>query len=247
MYSFSLRRLISRKTKFLLLLVLAIIVSFIVILYLKWPKEVKFEIVKYFPFSKENSLREWKEKIFKGRVLYKIDTKEHESFVLATSKGTASALYYKIRLDMDKRPLISWKWNAKEFPAKDGLEDLRNAKQDDFAARVYVIFPALFFTKSKALEYIWVEKIKEETVSPSPYSKNLKLIVIETGKKENEEWVYEERDIYNDYKKAFGEKPRYDIGAIAFMTDADSTGSTAEAFYDEIKIGYKKDIGEKER
>ena len=43
--------------------------------------------------------------------------------------------------------------------------------------------------------------------------------------------------------KAFGEEPKYDIGSIAFMTDADSTRSMAETFYDEIKIGYKKEGG----
>jgi len=209
-------------------------------------KAAKFDIVKHFSFSKENSLREWKEKVFKGKVTYKLDNLDQEGFVLATSEGTASALFYKIKMDINKRPVISWKWNAKSFPAKDGRENLSNAKQDDFAGRVYVIFPALFFTKSKALEYIWTEKIKEGTISASPYSKNLRLMVVESGKKEGVDWVFEERDIYEDYVKAFGEKPKYNIGAIAFMTDADSTKSTAEAFYDEIKIGYKKERAEEE-
>ena len=78
----------------------------------------------------------------------------------------------------------------------------------------------------------------------SPYSRNLQLIVAECGKGERNEWVSEYRDIYEDYVMAFGEEPKLNIGAIAFMTDADSTGSTAESFYDEIKIGYQMDEGE---
>lgn len=234
-----------RKRRWIYILILLFAVVAAIFIYLK--VTTKVAVVKYFPFSKEDSLREWKEKILSGRVLYKIEARDHESFVLATSRGTASALYYKIRLDMEKNPVISWKWNAKKFPAKDGLENLSDAKQDDFAARVYVIFPAIFFTGSRAIEYIWTEKIKEGTVEPSPYSKNLQLMVVESGKRENAEWIYEERDIYKDYEKAFGEKPRGDIGAIAFMTDADSTASLAEAFYDDIKIGYKKKDAEKEK
>ena len=208
-----------------------------------WPRE-RIELVKHFPFSEEGSLREWEEKIFKGKVLYSIDGENHRSFVLGSSDRTASALYYKIKLDIHKRPVISWKWNAQKFPLKEKQEDLKNARQDDFAARVYVIFPGFFFTTSKALEYIWTETIPEGTVVTSPYSRNLQLIVAECGKGERNEWVSEYRDIYEDYVMAFGEEPKLNIGAIAFMTDADSTGSTAESFYDEIKIGYQMDEGE---
>ena len=54
----------------------------------------------------------------------------------------------------------------------------------------------------------------------------------------SEEWMSEKRDIYADYERLFGEKPKLDIGAIAFMTDADSTKTSARAVYDEIRIGF---------
>jgi hypothetical protein len=201
----------------------------------------KIDVVKHFPFSHESTLREWKEKIFKGRVEYRINEEGRERFVLATSDGTASALFYKVNLDMKKRPVISWKWNVRKFPEKAGREDLKNAGQDDFGARVYVIFPAIFFTNSKAIEYIWTEDIKEGSIEASPYSANLQLFVVQSGGTEEGRWVYEERDIYDDYLKAFGREPRRNVGAIAFMTDADSAGTEAAAVYDEIKIGYRDD------
>lgn len=201
----------------------------------------KVRVLKHFPFSDENSLREWDEKVFKGKVRYSIDKENHKSFVLASSDKTASALFYKIKMDINKRPVISWKWNAQKFPLKNGREDLGDATQDDFAARVYVIFPALFFTNTKSLEYIWTENIPVGTIAPSPYSRNLQLIVAESGKKPDSLWISEERDIYADYVAAYGLPPKLNIGAIAFMTDADSTGTSAESFYDDIKIGYKGD------
>jgi hypothetical protein len=65
------------------------------------------------------------------------------------------------------------------------------------------------------------------------------LIVLESGNKNPQEWVFEERNIYEDYKRAFGEEPNW-VGAIALMTDTDNTLSTAEALYTDIKVGYKK-------
>ena len=204
-------------------------------------RALKVDVIKHFSFSDGAALREWKIKPFKGRVNYEIISDGSESYVTAASEGTASALFYKIKLDMGKRPILSWKWRVKKFPDKKGSEDLKSAGKDDFGARLYVIFPAMFFTRTRAIEYIWTEKAKEGTISPSPYSRNLQLVVVESGKKEGAGWVYEERDIYDDYLEAFGEPPRYNIGAIAFMTDADSTKSSAEALYDDIKIGYYKE------
>jgi hypothetical protein len=201
----------------------------------------KAEIVKAFPFSEENSLKEWEEKIFRGRVVYRIEKDSPLSYVRATSNGTASALYYKIKLDAKrKNPVVSWKWNVDKFPAKKGPESLETQNEGDFAAHVYVIFPALFFTNSKVLEYVWAENLPEGMIGTSPYSGNIKLIVARSGPNKDSKWFHENRDIASDYKKAFGVSPEYDIGAVAFMTNAEHTGTSADAMYDEINLGYKE-------
>ncbi|MFH1752738.1 MAG: DUF3047 domain-containing protein [Candidatus Omnitrophota bacterium] len=220
-------------------LLTVLVVSVVLVIKFIFLRPFKMDIVKHFTFSRDDSLKEWQVKAFKGRVAYSIGKADGKGFVRAASDNTASALYYKVKLKTEKRPLLSWKWKVEKFPSKRGGESLKDPKQDDFGARVYVIFPSFFFTKTKALEYIWTESVKEGTISPSPYSKNLQLVVVESGKREGAGWVSEERDIYEDYIEAFGEPPKSDIGAIAFMTDADSTKSSAEALYDEIKIGYK--------
>ena len=206
----------------------------------KAAEEYKREIVKAFPFSEENSLKEWEEKIFKGKVLYRIEKSQGLSYVRATSDKSDSALYYKIKLNAkNKKTYIRWKWRVEKFPLKKGKEDLQTQEKDDFAARIYVIFPAAFFTNSKVLEYIWAETLPVGTLGTSPYSKNIKLIVLRSGP--SKEWVSEVRDINEDYIKVFGRSPEYDIGAIAFMTNAEHTGTTADAMYDDIDIGYKEE------
>ena len=102
-----------------------------------------------------------------------------------------------------------------------------------------MIFPSWYFMHTETLEYVWDETAPKGTVKTSPYFNKIKLIVAESGKKDLGRWVQEERNIYEDYKKAFGKEPGR-VGAIAIMTDTDNTQSSAEASYKEIKVGYKK-------
>lgn len=198
------------------------------------------EIVRYFPFTKENSLREWEEKILKGKVIYRIEKSGGESYVKALSQSAASALYYKIKMDIKRKPMISWKWRIYEFPKRRLPETISGIKEEDFAARVYVIFPAAFFTKSKVIEYIWAEHLPVGTYGSSGYSRNIKVLVLESGDGKFG-WKSEKRSIFDDYVFLFGKEPHLNVGAIAFMTDADSTKTRACATYDDIKLGYSKD------
>jgi hypothetical protein len=206
------------------------------------PAKYKVELVKGFPFSEEGALKEWEEKIFKNRVVYRIEKEADLVFVRASASDAASALYYRIKMDArNRRPVVSWKWHVDKFPVKKLPENLETQDEDDFAARVYVIFPAFFFTNSKVLEYIWAEKLPVGTIGTSPYSGNIKIFVLKSGSAKPGEWHTEERDIIEDYRQAFGADPEYDVGAVAFMTNTEHTGSSADAVYDEINLGYKVD------
>ncbi|MBL7158214.1 MAG: DUF3047 domain-containing protein [Candidatus Omnitrophica bacterium] len=233
-----------RKIAFLIAVAILIAISVYffkdkILSFVKGPKPVLVKIIKHFPFTKENSLKEWEEKVLKGKVVYALEQRDPNSYVRASSDNTASALYYKIKLDISNNPVIEWKWRVDEFPKRKFPETLSGKKEEDFAARVYIMFPAAFFTGSKVVEYIWSETIPEGTHGTSGYSKNIKLLVLEKGSSDGE-WRFEKRNIYEDYLKLFGKRPKLNIGAIAFMTDADSTKTSASATYDEIKIGYEK-------
>ncbi|MDD5680699.1 MAG: DUF3047 domain-containing protein [Candidatus Omnitrophica bacterium] len=205
-----------------------------------FPAKPVLATAKLFSFSDKDSLQEWNEKILNGRTTYTIESAEGESYVRAVSDNSCSAMYYQIKLDPNRHPFLSWRWHASVFPDKPSPDNLCSKAEDDYAARMYVIFPAIFFANSKALEYVWVKDSMLGTITSSPYSANIKVIVLESGAKA--EWMREERDIYNDYVEAFGTKPTLEIGAISFMCDSDSTKSKAEAFLDDIKIFYKKEV-----
>jgi hypothetical protein len=61
------------------------------------------------------------------------------------------------------------------------------------------------------------------------------LVAVESGNGNAGKWVNEERNIYEDYRKFFGEEPPL-LGAVALMTDTDNTGEEAVAWYGDITL-----------
>ncbi|MFH1847264.1 MAG: DUF3047 domain-containing protein [Candidatus Omnitrophota bacterium] len=202
------------------------------------PEEKK--IIKEFSFSSEEEISALTEKKLVSKSTdYKVVEYEGEHCVKALSENSASALFFKESLSYGKDPFIRWDWKVEKFPDRGKEEKLGNKDDFDFAAQVYVIFYSRFFLKAKAIQYVWSEGLSVGEQSESPYTKNVKLLVLESGL--SEKWKHEDRNINNDYLKLFGEPLSADITAIAFMTDSDSTGSTAAAYYDNFNVGYSGD------
>jgi len=219
--------------------------TFLALLILAWAAYA-LDFPKWFPFDQENALDEWQEKIFKDKVLYVVETTPQEGHLSAQSHEACSGLLYKMKLDVHKYPLISWSWMVSQFPAKTIEEPEKGGwiEKDDYAARVYIIFSSWNVFNTKSLEYIWDEEQPVGTVLTSPFFENIKLIVVESGKDNLNNWVAENRNIYEDYKLAFGSPPPRYAQAIALMTDSDNTLSTAEAYYKDLKVGYTDESSE---
>lgn len=201
-----------------------------------------FDLPKWFPFNRQTALQEWQEKVFKDKVLYTVQVQKGGGYLSAKSDQACSGLFYKIKFDVDQLPMMSWSWKVLKFPEKKSQNtgDIGWLERDDYPARVYVIFSSWNFMNTKSLEYIWDEKLPEGTIMTSPYLQNIKLIVVQSGKDGTDRWISEERNIYDDYKRAFDKAPPHFVTGIALMTDADNTLSTAEALYKDLKVGYKK-------
>jgi hypothetical protein len=61
------------------------------------------------------------------------------------------------------------------------------------------------------------------------------MVAVESGQANAGAWLAERRNVYEDFKKLFGEEPP-PAGGIAVMTDTDNTGESAVAYYDDIRI-----------
>ena len=175
---------------------------------------------------------EWKSRSFKGTTEYTWVTEEDKAYIRATSKASASGLYYRIEYDIQQYPFITWKWRVDNIIASG---DALQKSGDDYAARIYIVFPSFFFWNTEAINYIWANKLPKEEAVPNPFSKNSIMISVQSGKAETGKWIVETRNVYEDYRRVFGKEPPK-AGAIAIMTDTDNTGERASAGYGSIAI-----------
>ena len=177
-----------------------------------------------------SGLEGWTKKIFHGETDYRIVNDAGHNVLQAKSSAAASGLVFEIEYDPQDYPILEWRWKIDHIIARG---DSRSKSTDDYAARVYVVFPHWFFPKTRTLNYIWANHLPKDTVQPNAYTGNAMMIAVESGPAMAGQWVSARRNIVVDYRRAFGEDPPR-VGAIAIMTDTDQTGESAVAWYGEI-------------
>jgi hypothetical protein len=170
----------------------------------------------------------WSDKVFKGKTSYALDN----GVLKAHSVKAASGLIKKLSVDTHRYPRLSWSWRT-DHSLKG--EDIKTKGGDDFAARVYVVFPRTFFWRMRAINYVWAGKMPKGSEAPSPYTANSVVVALESGDALAGSWVHEERNIYEDYRRIFGEEPPL-LGGVAIMTDTDDTQDEAYAWYGDITL-----------
>jgi hypothetical protein len=155
----------------------------------------------------------------------------------AVSRCGASALVLPLDgLDLERTPLLRWRWRIVRLPL---VGDERERSGDDFAARVYVMFPfdpegASALTRLRRLVSV------HEPVSSrwdNPYAAESKMISV--GRGEPGGWTAVEVDLRRDRRAAWGDGPG--PAAIAIMTDADDSCSEAEAWFADLHFASKRD------
>ncbi|HEY5973744.1 MAG TPA: DUF3047 domain-containing protein [Geobacteraceae bacterium] len=178
----------------------------------------------------------WSDKDFKGKTVYTLVTDGDRTVLKAESRHAASGLIKKVSVDPQKLPLLRWTWKVAHSLKK---EDVKSKKGDDFAARVYVVFPrGALFWKTRAINYVWANKLAKGTAVPSPYTKNAMIVAVETGDDRAGSWLSEERNVYEDYRQLFGEEPPT-VGAVAVMSDTDDTEDEVTAWFGDITLAGK--------
>jgi hypothetical protein len=178
----------------------------------------------------ESGLTGWSEKSFKGATEYLVVEDAGQKVLQAKSQNAASGLIFETEYDPMEYPILTWRWKIGNTIANG---DSRTKAGDDYAARIYVVFPHWFFLKTKTLNYIWANRLPKDATQLSPFTSNDMMIALESGPGKAGQWVSATCNIVEDYRRAFGEDPP-DVGMIAIMTDTDGTGESAIAWYSDI-------------
>jgi DUF3047 family protein len=191
-----------------------------------------------------------------GRHTSYVLVKDGEDVVVkAESRASSSGLTRELSIDPKEYPVIQWRWKVVGPIEKSNVT---KKEGDDYPARLYVTFTydsskVGVLDKAKyeiarlaygrypplgAVNYIWGNKELIGTIAPNPYTDRARMIVVETGTDRLNRWITEERNLYLDYKAAFGDEPPM-ISGVAIMTDTDNTEESAVAYYGDVL--FKKD------
>ena len=190
---------------------------------------------------------------FKKPTSYDLVHKDGATVVFARADGSASGLLHPLdRLDPRLYRELGWRWKVEQLIRN---QDNTRSATEDSAVRLVVRFDGdrgkldfgerMFSAQVKAvtgqelpyatLMYIWARSTPAETVITSRHTERIRMIVAESGTGKLGQWQAIRRNLYDDFKRAYGEEPG-PITGIGIMTDTDNTGEKAQAWYGDIAL-----------
>lgn len=211
-----------------------------------------------------DSLADWAPVYFRGidrHSEYSIEKNGDMSCLVAASNSSASGLAHGKTFNVYRYPKVRWRWMIRNVYEKG---DAASRAGDDYPVRVYIMFSydparASFAEKLKyglarafygqyppsaSLNYIWANREHETRVLTSTYSERSRMVVLQSGGERGGQWVEEDVDILDDFRRAFGGEPPPEA-RLAVMNDSDNTGESSVSFIDYIEV-YRESPGQKD-
>jgi len=190
-----------------------------------------------------------------NKTAYFLDRDNNKVIFKAVSNASASGYIKKLSIEPKDYPILQWQWKIDKLLEK---ADINSKEGDDYPARIYITFE---YDKERlsgwesfkvdlykslhgedpplaVLNYVWDNKQPIGYSTANAYTNRVQMIVSQTGNTHVGKWVTQQVNIYEDYKRVFGEAPMK-ITAIAIMTDTDNTGESATAYYGDIQLKKK--------
>lgn len=163
------------------------------------------------------------------------------------SNQSASTVSLPLQVDPLQTGQLSWRWKVNRTISK---ADINTKAGDDFAARVYVIFDvpleSLSFTDrtkirlarfvsgadvpTAAICYVWDNKSAIGLSRWSPYTDRVRIIVLQSGDSNINQWQEQSRDVAADFRAAFGSEPPR-VTAVAIGSDTDQTKEQVTSWF----------------
>ncbi len=194
--------------------------------------------------------RPWTLSRFKKPTQYQLVDDAGRTVVRAYAQTSASGLIHTLKLDPRQYQLLEWQWKTTELIAS---ADNTRKQTEDSPVRVVVSFDGdmdslpieerVFFDSIRLvtgqqlpyamLMYIWENRAPRNSIIPNRHTSRIQMIVVESGRDKVGGWQNVTRNVYDDYKRAFGGTPGT-ITSVGIMTDTDNTGENVHAYYGDI-------------
>jgi len=162
-------------------------------------------------------------------------SKAGKGIIKAESLGSRSSLYREVEEKEKDLLVLAWRWKVSNV-VRSAIETKKD--RFDAAARVMAVFgrergfKVIEGTEPSGprIEYIWASHLPPGHIFDHPGEKYCKVFVLESGDRKAGEWVFEKRNLHEDYKKAFGTEPS-GVLAIGIQTDTDHSNEMVTAYY----------------
>ena len=177
---------------------------------------------------------------------------EGRTVLRALAEASASGLVRTLRIDPRTHPVLVWRWKVANLLEKS---DLATRAGDDFPVRLYVTFDLDLATLSfgerlqlsaaraiwgdalplAALCYVWDTRAPPGTMVPNAYTDRVRMVVVESGPSRLGRWIEYERDVDEDFRRAFGAQTP-SIAGLIVSADTDNTGERAESWFGDAEF-----------
>ncbi|HYB71160.1 MAG TPA: DUF3047 domain-containing protein, partial [Candidatus Bathyarchaeia archaeon] len=142
---------------------------------------------------------DWKPRQESGRLVYTLAQESGARYLHAASRGLGVQAGRELAWNLDVYPILAWSWRPVEFPANS---DERNSKTNDSALAVYAVFPGSMVSV-KSVKYVWSRLVPTGTHLTSSAG-NTQVQVLRSGTAQVGQWVDEQVNVREDYRKYFG-------------------------------------------
>ncbi len=199
---------------------------------------IKAENIKIFEFTESelNKLEVRKVRGADNKTLYSVGLDENGNFLKAVADNSASGLGKKVKINLDKTPIINITWKV-ETDLKGIKENTK--KGHDFAARVFVIKKTGATPLSnRAINYVFSSNNDVGENFPSPYTKKSIDNVLATTKENLNEWVTVKSNVKEDFKE-FHNLNIKELDGVAIMADTDNSKLKTVSYFQNIYFSSK--------
>jgi len=134
--------------------------------------------------------------------------------------------------DLNQYPVLQFQWKASKLP-KGGNED--SMSRNDCGASVYGFWDIGFPFSVNSIKYSWSSTLKVGTEISKRLGHDF-VRVMQSGESGIGQWHTVRVDVRSDYQRLFKTGDLRGPNGIAILTDADATGSEAEAYYADFRL-----------
>ena len=162
---------------------------------------------------------------------YSVGSNNDGNFLKAVADNAASGLGKKVKIDLNKTPIINITWKVEKDLA--GIKE-NTKKGHDFAARVFVIKKTGATPLSnRAINYVFSSNNKVGFNSPSPYTKKSIDYVLASTIDGLNEWVTVKANVKDDFKR-FHNLDVNELDGLAIMADTDNSKMKSISYFQNI-------------